>query len=257
MAIDKRRHYILVLDTETANTMQTEKGLDMSNVLVYDIGWAVVDKQGNVYECASFVNRDIFCYERDLMQSAYYASKIPLYLEDLEKGLRQMADLWEIRSAMVEVMERYNIRTVCAHNARFDLNACNTTQRYCTKSKWRYWFPYGTEIWDTMKGVQQVMCQMPTYRKFCEEKGYTLKNGQPRKTAEIAYRFISGNHDFEEEHTGLADVLIEKEILAYCFRQHKAMDLRLFPNNQEFPPMTDVQKRIMNIVRTNPMGYGG
>lgn len=117
MAIDKRRHYILVLDTETANTMQTEKGLDMSNVLVYDIGWAVVDKQGNVYECASFVNRDIFCYERDLMQSAYYASKIPLYLEDLEKGLRQMADLWEIRSAMVEVMERYNIRTVCAHNA--------------------------------------------------------------------------------------------------------------------------------------------
>lgn len=249
MAIDKRRHYILMLDTETANTIPTETGLDMSNVLVYDIGWAVIDKSGNVYECASFVNRDVFVYERDLMQSAYYADKIPMYIEDLRQGYRTMADLREIRAAMLDTMERYNIKTVCAHNARFDLNACNGTQRYCTKSKWRYWFPYGTEIWDTMKGVSQVMCKMPTYRKFCEENGYTLKNGQPRKTAEIAYRFISGNHDFAEEHTGLADVMIEKEILTYCFRQHKAMDLRLFPNAKEFPEPTPLQRQIMQVVR--------
>lgn len=141
MAIDRRKHYILMLDTETANTINTEKGLDMSNVLVYDIGWAVIDKTGRVYEAASFVNRDIFVYERDLMQSAYYANKIPMYVEDLRQGFRTMADLREIRAAMLDTMEKYQIDTVCAHNARFDLNACNGTQRYCTKSKWRYWFP--------------------------------------------------------------------------------------------------------------------
>mgnify|MGYP003468450726 FL=1 len=171
MAIDKRRHYILMLDTETANTIPTETGLDMSNVLVYDIGWAVIDKSGNVYECASFVNRDVFVYERDLMQSAYYANKIPMYIEDLRQGYRTMADLREIRAAMLDTMERYNIKTVCAHNARFDLNACNGTQRYCTKSKWRYWFPYGTEIWDTLKMASDVIVPMPTYRRFCEENG--------------------------------------------------------------------------------------
>lgn len=254
MAIDKRRHYILMLDTETANTIAKEDGgLDMSNVLVYDIGWAVIDKSGKVYECASYVNRDIFVYERDLMQSAYYADKIPLYLEDLEKGYRKMADLYEIRCAMLEVMERYNIDTVCAHNARFDLNACNTTQRYCTKSKWRYFFPYGVEIWDTMKMAQDVIVQMPTYRKFCDDNGYKTKNGQYRKTAEILYQFISGNHDFAEEHTGLADVMIEKEILAYCFRQKKPMRKLLFENSKEFPVPTELQKQIMNVVRNDPM----
>jgi hypothetical protein len=48
-------------------------------------------------------------------------------------------------------------------------------------------------------------------------------NNQPRKTAEILYRYISGNIDFDESHTGLEDVLIEVQILAYCYRQHKAM----------------------------------
>lgn len=36
--IDKRKHYVLVVDTETANTIQDGDSLDMSNVLVYDCG---------------------------------------------------------------------------------------------------------------------------------------------------------------------------------------------------------------------------
>ena len=49
--IDYRRHYVLVLDTETANTIVQEDGkMDMSNVLMYDCGWSVVDTKGNVYE---------------------------------------------------------------------------------------------------------------------------------------------------------------------------------------------------------------
>ena len=61
--IDRRHHYVLVLDTETANTIQKDEKLDISNVLFYDCGWAVVDTIGNTYKTASYVNRDIFCYE--------------------------------------------------------------------------------------------------------------------------------------------------------------------------------------------------
>ena len=39
---------------------------------------------------------------------------------------------------------------------------------------------------------------------------------QLRFTAEIIHRYLTGNLDFVEEHTGLEDVLIEKDILAYC-----------------------------------------
>ena len=96
MGIDRRKNYGIMLDTETANTIQDGDKLDMSNVLPYDFGWAVIDSKGNVYETYSFVNRDIFCYERDLMQSAYYADKIPRYIEDIKNGSRIMADLYEI-----------------------------------------------------------------------------------------------------------------------------------------------------------------
>lgn len=267
--IDKRRHYVLVVDTETANTLTEtipakigEDGeiitpervrMDMSNVLVYDCGWAVVDTKGNIYETASFVNRDIFNDERDLMRTAYYNWKIPRYVEELRAGSRKMATTYEIRQAMLDTIERYGIKEVAAYNARFDDNALRVTQRWVTCSKFRYWFPFDSvEIWDIMKMTQDVICQMPTYKKFCEEHGYVQANGVPRKTAEIVWRFISGNTDFEESHTGLEDVLIEAEIMWYCMRQHKPMRKALYENKREFPPMTDFQRQLSASLRQIP-----
>ena len=43
----------------------------------------------------------------------------------------------------------------------------------------------------------------------------------PRLTAEILYRFITHDKTFKESHTGLEDVMIEKEILVHILRQHK------------------------------------
>jgi hypothetical protein len=54
------------------------------------------------------------------------------------------------------------------------------------------------------------------YREFCVCNNYVTKRNENRYTAEIIYRFLTGNNDFEEEHTGLADCMIEKEILRYC-----------------------------------------
>lgn len=251
--IDRRRTYIMVIDTETANTIQSEDGLDMSNVLVYDCGWQVVDKQGRVYSEYSFVNEDIFDHEKELMETAYYAKKIPIYLKDLEAGTRVKASGYEIRKAMLADIEKFGIKYVAAHNARFDHNALNTTQRYVTKSKWRYWFPYDVEIWDTMRMANSVICKMPTYIKFCEENGYLTNSGKPRKTAEILWRFITKNPDFVESHTGLEDVKIEAQIMAYCFKQHKAIEKELFPNREKREPPTEFQKYIMDMVRYNPM----
>ena len=251
--IDRRRHYILVVDTETANTIQDGDKLDMSNVLVYDCGWQVVDTHGNVYMERSFVNRDIFVYERELMETAYYAKKIPQYNIDIRAGRRIMANTYEIRQVMLKDMEKYGIKEVAAHNARFDLNALNGTQRYVTKSRFRYWFPYGTEIWDTMRMAESIICKMPTYRKFCEENGYLTKTGRLKKTAEILWRFISKNPHFVESHTGLEDVTIEAQIMAYCFRQHKHINKELFQNKKpKNDPPTAFQRYISASMREVP-----
>ena len=222
--IDFRHHYILCVDTETANSFRKADGnLDTSSVLVYDCGWCVMDTAGHVYEERSFVNRDVFVHERDLMQSAYYAKKIPQYRADLASGKRILANTYEIRKTLVDLINEYDCKFVCAHNARFDVEALNAIQRWTTKSRFRFWFPYGTEIWDTMKMARDVMHKMPTYRKFCEENGFLTKTGQLSAKAEDLYRFIIKEADFEESHTGLEDVQIEREIFLYCRKQHKPM----------------------------------
>lgn len=222
--IDRRRHYVLVLDTETANTISQEDGkLDMSNVLMYDCGWAIVDTRGNVYATASYVNRDIFIDERELMRSAYYANKIEQYAEDIRNGKRILADTYTIRKAMLADMEKYRVKEVVAHNATFDYRALNLILRWTTKSKYRYWLPRGIEIWDTARMARQVILKMPTYKAFCEKHGLRTATGRLPYTAEALYAYITKNPDYKEEHTALEDVLIEAEILHYCYRQKKKM----------------------------------
>ena len=226
--IDRRRTYLIMGDTETCNTRMENGKLDMRDVLVYDFGFAVCDKQGRVYEKHSFIIKEIFFGMKDLMKTSYYADKLPQYYEEIRNGKRKVVSLYEARQILANVMKKYETNIFVAHNARFDDNALKVTERYTTKSKYRYFLPFGTEVWDTMKMASDTICKQKTYKKFCEENGYLTKNGQVRKTAEILYRYITKNNDFTESHTGLEDVMIEKEILAHCFRQHKAMRKKLY-----------------------------
>lgn len=221
--INKRVKYKIVLDCEACPLDKDFQGVDPFNMLMYDLGWAVVDRNGTVYKTQSFVNSDVYNGEKELMQSAYYANKLPQYEKDLESGKRKLATLYEIRQALLNDLTEYGVEQVFAHNMRFDYNTLNNTQRWETKSKYRYFLPYGLEICDTLKLARQLIAPMKSYRKFCIENGYMTKNNQVRLTAEIIYRFISKELDFVESHTGLEDVLIEKEILAYCYRKHKKM----------------------------------
>lgn len=215
MKIDKRRTYYIVFDTETCN--------NMDNPLMYDLGFAVVDKKGNVYAHFSFIIYEVFFGMSELMKSAYYSDKLPKYYEDIKNGNRKIVTLFTAKKIFNEVCKEYNVRAIIAHNARFDYKSTNGTQRYITKSKYRFFLPYGVELWDTMKMAKDTIAKQKTYIRFCEENNYLTKNGKVRVTAEILYKYISGNNDFIESHTGLEDVMIEKEIFSKCMAQHKKM----------------------------------
>lgn len=213
--MDKRISYYMVLDTETANSMD--------DPMMYDIGGAIIDKRGHVYETFSFVIYDVFCADRALFDTAYYAVKRPMYEEQIRNGSRRIVGIYTARRHVHALCEKWNVKAIIAHNARFDYKATNATLRYLTKSKTRYFLPYGVPVWDTLKMAQDTICKQPTYKRWCERNGYLQKNGKPRATAEILFRYISLNNDFIESHTGLEDVLIEKEIFVRCIRQHKKM----------------------------------
>ena len=226
--MDKRITYKIVIDTETCPLDRTFEGVDPNNMFVYDIGWVVTDKRGTVYEARSYVVDEIFNHETELMTSSYYAWKLPRYYEEIARGERVVASLYEIRKQLLEDMTNYSINEVYAYNMRFDYGTLNNSQRWLTKSKYRYFLPYGTEVCDILRMARDVISKMPTYRRFCEENGFLTANGRLSMKAEVVYKFISKDLDFVESHTGLEDVMIEKEILAYCYRQHKKMTRQLW-----------------------------
>ena len=197
----------LVLDTETTNTID--------DPFCYDVGFAVVDAAGNVYETHSYVIADIFL-DSELMTYAYFAEKIPQYWEDIKSGKRTLRRFKTVKYILRDVVKQYGIEYVVAHNASFDYRSLAYTQRLLTSSKYRYFLPYGIKVWDTLKMARECFGKDEKYNDFCKTNGFVTSRGQNRFTAEIIYRYLTGNLDFVEEHTGLEDVLIEKDILAYC-----------------------------------------
>lgn len=210
-----KKQYFLMVDVETAN--------DTTDSLVYDLGFAVTDRQGNIYETQSLIISEIFYGESDLMQSAYYAKKIPMYLQGIKDKKFQVVNFYTARVIVLALMKKYNIKTVMAYNANFDMSALNTTQRFLTKSKYRFFFPYGTKFQCVWSMACQVLYTQTRFVKFANDNGYMSKAGNLQTSAEIGYRYLTGNDTFEEDHTGLSDVLIEVQIMAKCISQKKAM----------------------------------
>lgn len=223
--IDRRKKYYMVLDTETCPIDRERQDVTPENMLVYDIGYAIVDKKGNVYRTGSYIISDVFFKEfYSKMQSSYYAEKIPNYMQDIGENKRKVKSWSEISFILREVIQEFKVAAIVAHNARFDFGALKNTKEYLNQYAM---LPFMT-WYDSLKMARSVVAEMPTYKQFCYDNRYITKTGKCKLTAEVLYRFITQDNTFIESHTALEDVLIEKEILAYCFKQHKKMSRLLF-----------------------------
>ena len=213
--------FILMIDVETTN--------DIECPLVYDVGYQIFSLSRGVVCERSYINVDIFSDEK-LMESAFFKDKIPQYIEDYNNGKRKLSELWGIKKMFKNHCEAYCVKYACAHNAAFDNRALNTTQRYETTSKYRYFLPYGIEWLCTLKMARKILKTDEAYGEFCYENDYLTSRGCRRYTAEILYRFITGCGEFEESHTGLEDVKIEREIFEFLLEKCPDIDGRLWEN---------------------------
>jgi hypothetical protein len=205
----------LIIDTETTSTVEQP--------LPYDVGYAICDRYGTIAIERSFVVAEMFL-DTELMQSAYFAEKIPLYWEDIKSGNRILKSLYNIRKQIIQDMRDFNVKYVGAYNMGFDKRALNNDIRYITKSLYRWFFPYGTEFIDLWNLACTTILNRPSYIRYAIENNFISSKGNIFTSAECAYRYITKDKDFSECHTGLEDVRIEIAIMAYCYRQHKTFD---------------------------------
>ena len=190
----------LVLDTETIN---------LEKQFVYDLGYTIADADGNVVARKSYVISQVF-NNKELFATGYYSNKMPLYLERLANGYSKKVGWGHAMRYLANDIKKYGITEIYAYNSKFDSRALNFM---CA------WYKVvnglgGTEIQDIMNFIKPIT-KSQDYKDFCEKNGFMTnhKTPQPQQKAETLYRYLNDNVDYEEEHTGLEDSLIELEIL--------------------------------------------
>ena len=202
--------YVIVIDTETANSVEQP--------LPYDFGWAVVDTEtGEIVRKFSFVCAEIFL-DRGLMEKAYFAEKIPMYWEEIQSGQRQLKRLLNIRKEFQNCLKTYNIKQVCAYNMGFDKRASHNDLRFITASKYRWFFPYNVEFICIWHMACTSFLNTSEFINFATTHGFVSDAGNIQTSAEVAYRYLTNDLSFEEKHTGLEDVEIEVAILMHCLK---------------------------------------
>lgn len=258
--LDKRRKYYLILDCETATLpyaikygAEQRKNIAIAKPLIYDLGWQIVDVKGNVYKRASYLISEIFSVP-DVFNTAYYASKRPIYLERLAKEEIQLTD-W--KKAITELVEDLDaVEAVGAYNSMFDFKkALPFTELYISElysPNYYNWYEFqktrcdeiaqgykphsqkefeptvfrfrGKEypLFDLWGLSCEHLLNTPEYKQACYDNDWRSASGKYYPTnAEKAFAFCFGNLDFEEAHTALEDAEIESMLFALITKKTK------------------------------------
>ena len=264
--IDRRRKYYFVLDCETATlpyanefSGEQKKAIAIAKPLIYDLGWQLIDSTGKVYRKKSYLITEVFSVPY-IFNTAYYASKRPIYLEKLRKKETVLAS-WETATAdMIADMEY--AESVGAYNSMFDYKkAIKFTEEYMKAlysegyAEWEQdqkrridyivnnpnrandrdfdpdHFEFRGKTYDLFDlwGLScENLLDNDEYRQFAKDNQMLSASGKYYSTtAEATYRFITNNAEFDESHTALEDTEIESEILAHIFRKVKPKNMTM------------------------------
>ena len=132
-----KKKYFLTLDTETATlpfaneiakTAKEKQNIAIAKPLVYDIGWVVSDRRGNVIKEENFLVKETF-FVPSVFNTAYDKDKRPIYMEMLENGEISVKCWDEIVEILLTDLRQCYLAASC--NATFEFKkAIPFTERY-------------------------------------------------------------------------------------------------------------------------------
>jgi hypothetical protein len=278
--LSKKKLY-LILDTETATLPYIEglkpsdkQKISISKPLIYDIGWIIQDRKGNILEKKNFLIQEIF-FTPIIFNTAYYKEKRPLYIDMVEKNKIEVKKWNEVTKNLLTDLQK--VEFCSAYNACFDYKkAIPFTDNYITALYSNHFqiyeeqqkasikriiknekMPSNSNYLDSvfeLKGLQfpivdiwAVACEyLLNNRNF---KNYCFNNHQFTKsglyfctTAENCYNFLNKNPNFVESHTALSDSIIEGYILKKAFERYTIKPvLQAFPFKKLGSPQQYIQ----------------
>lgn len=228
------RKLYLVLDTETVTPARE----------VFDLGYKLVDRNGEVYTAGSYVARETVGTVEGIaamFSDRFTKGKAPHYFASLIGGEPEfeLADFADIRDEVNAVIAAYH-PVLCAYNVAFDLNALNKTSQRILGCDFFEEMPELLDIW---AAAMSTICKAARFIRFLADNAILTDNGNPQTGAEAVYRFLTDDPEFEEAHTARADCEIEAEILAACFRTRKRMNREPVRMCLHHPDWQEIVKR--------------
>ena len=192
----------VVFDTETTS---------LNKPFCYNIGYIIVTEAGIVLR-RDYVVEQVW-HNLPLFSTAYYAEKRPLYISAMRSRETKMEKFGYICAQMRRDFKVNNVERAFAYNSSFDEGVFEFN---CD------WFkcinPFDEITIADIRGFVHKYLISETFRQFCEDYQLFTESGNYSTTAETMYKFVSGDLLFEEEHTALADSLIENQILRACIQ---------------------------------------
>lgn len=190
------------LDTETVGGATAPTGM-------YNAGATIHDRNGNVIATCNLL---VMEHYEEIQKDDYAKKNFHLYEERFAVGgISAVATEREAYEIIRNLCHYYGVRFVMAYNSGFDF--CKTCFADLLDE---------FEFIDIYLMALQTITHLKGYSKFCHEACMRSKSGKTCATsAEAVYAFITGNKDYKEEHTALADALIEMEIFVRCLKMKK------------------------------------
>lgn len=216
---------IVVFDTETTSLEKT---------FCYNIGYLVYDTDNHeVLLRKDFIVEQVW-NNLPLFSSAYYADKRELYVSKMRGRRAVLKKYGYITQEMKRDFEKFNVEYAFAYNAAFDEKVFNFMCDW-----YKVINPFdNVKIVDIMPFAYNFLCNTESYKQFCEQHQLFTDAGNYSMTAENVYRYVSGNTDFIEEHTALADSDIEAIILMECV--HRGAQL-----TQEYASQRFLERKVI------------
>lgn len=211
----------VIFDTETNG---------VNNPYIYDIAWQIVDKKGNVYESENFAIRETIT-NPDIMCEAYYHKKIFTdYIELLSNGMLELQNFNFVMARLNRQIKQHNVKVVSAYNLGFDLRALKSTNMLINGINAAN-ISKKLELLDIWQFACETFLNSRTFKKEAFRNAWVSNKGNIQTGAEIAYRYMTRNPEFIEDHTALSDVEIERDILVKCFQYQNKIPYGII-NNQ-------------------------
>lgn len=190
------------LDTETVGGASAPTGM-------YNVGCTIHDNKGNILATASML---VMEHYDEIRHDDYAKKNFPIYEERLRNGMMSaVATEAEAVSIVRNLCRFYGVKYVMAYNSGFDF-----VKTACRDLLDEF------EFIDLYLMALQTITRQKRYAQFCHANNFKSSSGKSCATsAESIYAYITGNADYEEEHTALSDALIEMAIFVKCYSLHQ------------------------------------